>query len=80
MKTVAVPHAPKAYDQREEQVFRDLVRRLLQLAATDENLYLMIRQITHTPEYANDAEAGAAGLTEGQFYHTATGAVMVKKA
>lgn len=36
-----------------------------------------VQLATSTP-YANDAAAGAAGLTQGRFYRTAAGAVMIK--
>ena len=74
-----VPRAPDRYDRKEEQVFRDLVRRGIDQSATQENLYLLIKKITNLPEFLNDAAAGAGGLTEGQFYQTPTGAVMVKR-
>lgn len=37
-----------------------------------------VNALRNLPEYANDAAAGTGGLSAGEFYRTAAGAVMVK--
>lgn len=84
MSTV-VPIARETYERREEQIFRDYVRRnVTQTNIAVENAAATASAITATwdfanlPAYADDTAAGAGGLTQGKFYRTATGALMVK--
>lgn len=78
MRTLVVPHAPRNFDQQEEQVFRGLVRKQIERSATVESVYLLDKRISNLPEYADDTAAGTGGLVAGEFYRTATGVVMVK--
>jgi len=83
--TTVLPLARDAYDRREEQIFRDWVRRnLMQVEASVYNTSLTANAISdkwdfgNLPEYTDDTAAGAGGLVQGQFYRTATGVLMVK--
>ncbi len=78
MRSITVPNAPRDFNQQEEQMFRGLVRRQIELSATAENLHLLDKRISNLPEYADDTAAGTGGLVAGEFYRTATGVVMVK--
>jgi hypothetical protein len=71
-----VPIAKEKYERREEQVFREYVRRNV-----DQATYLAqnaFQRMSDLPTYADDAAAGVGGLIKGTYYKTATGQVMVK--
>jgi hypothetical protein len=83
--TTVVPLARETYERREEQIFRDWARRnLMQVEASVYNAATAAQAITdiwafgNLPEYADDTAAGVGGLTQGKFYRTATGVLMVK--
>jgi len=72
------PLAREVYDRKEEQNFREFVRR--NLAEVESKMTFMTEKLrfANLPVYADDAAAGAGGLVQSQFYRTAAGALMVK--
>jgi hypothetical protein len=83
--TTVTPIAKDKYERREEQVFRDWARRNLMLveqatqnAAATASAITALWSFPNLPEYADDTAAGVGGLTQGNFYRTATGVLMVK--
>jgi len=73
-----VPIAKDKYDRREEQIFREYVRRNVDQANNTANMAIETFRFVNLPVYADDTAAGVGGLTQGKFYRTATGVVMVK--
>jgi hypothetical protein len=84
MSTV-IPIAKPQYERREEQTFREWVRRnadqamlAAQNAAATATAITTLWSFPNLPVYADDTAAGVGGLTQGNFYRTATGVLMVK--
>ena len=83
--TTVTPLAKDNYDRKEEQIFREWVRRNIQqaeqlafLAQTAGDEAGAAFKFAKLPVYADDAEAEAGRLKQGRFYRTATGQLMVK--
>jgi len=72
------PIARETYERREEQNFREYVRRNVDQANSAVIALADTFRFSQLPVYADNAAAGAGGLIQGQFYRTATGALMVK--
>jgi hypothetical protein len=76
--TTVVPVAKDNYERREEQNFREWARRNIDNATNLATSIAEAFRFNNIPLYADDAAAGAGGLTQGRFYRTATGVLMVK--
>jgi hypothetical protein len=83
--TTVTPIAKERYERREEQTFRDWARRNFQQveqnvanAAATASAITALWSFGNLPVYADDTAAGVGGLTQGNFYRTATGVLMVK--
>jgi hypothetical protein len=78
MTSLVTPVAGHSYDKREEQNFREFVRRNLSEALNRAQTANEALRYDNLPVYADNAAAGVGGLIQGQFYRTATGQLMVK--
>ena len=78
MTSLVTPVAKEKYDRREEQNFREFVRRNLSDALNRTQVVSEALRYGNIPEYADDVAAGTGGLIQGQLYRTATGQLMVK--
>ena len=72
------PLAREVYDRKEEQNFREFVRRNFSEAESRIMELSEKLRFSNLPVYVDDAGAGVGGLVQGQFYRTAAGALMVK--
>ena len=78
MTSLVTPVAREKYDRREEQNFREFVRRNVSEALSQAQRANEAFRYGNIPEYADDVAAGTGGLIQGQLYRTATGQLMVK--